>query len=380
MKTINHRNAVQWSFDRTQTPMGAPGNLYPSSIMPTTDLHTAAGRQSALRRMLLIREFEDRVVDLFADDEIPGFVHLSQGQEASAVGSNFALEEDDYLTGTHRGHGHSLAAGLAPDKLLAELYGKETGYCRGRGGSMHVVDPDNGMLGVQPIVGASVGLAVGAAITAQTTDQEVVSMGVTGDGAVATGQVHEAINLAATWQLPVVVFIENNLYSEGMTYEEQHNVDDLADMGASYGIPGEVVDGQDVEAVYQTVREARQRAAAGRGPTIVESKTYRYRGHFEGDPQPYRTDAEIARWKTEHDPIDTFREALTHRGELDEEGMERLRREVSAEMDTAVQFARESPEPDPADAYDGIFADPVPEVRRFRDALQADGGRPTGDR
>lgn len=348
--------------------------------MSTTDLHTEAGRREALRRMLLIREFEDRVAEVFADNEIPGFVHLSQGQEASAVGSNFALEEGDYVTGTHRAHGHSLAAGLGADRLMAELYGKETGYCYGRGGSMHVADPENGMLGAQPIVGASVPLATGAAITAQLEDDEFVAMGVTGDGAVAAGQVHEAINLAATWELPIVFLIENNLYSEGMTFDEQHNVEDLADMAASYGIPGEVVDGQDVEAVYETVLDARDRALSGDGPTLIEAKTYRYRGHFEGDPEPYRDEAEIEDWRENRDPIDRFAASLQERDELDDEELEGLRSSVQAEIDEAITFARESDEPDPNAAYNEVFAEPVPEIETFRTGARAASGQSEGDR
>lgn len=343
-------------------------------------MDTAGGRRDALRRMLLVREFEDRVVDLFADNEIPGFVHLSQGQEASAVGANFALEDGDYVTGTHRAHGHSLASGLDADRLLAELYGRADGYCDGRGGSMHVANPETGMLGAQPIVGASVPLATGAAITAQVKDEDFVAMAVTGDGAVAAGQVHEAFNLAATWQLPIVFLVENNLYSEGMVFDEQHNIEDLADMAASYGIPGEIVDGQDVEAVYETVREARSRAASGDGPTFVEAKTYRYRGHFEGDQEPYRTEEEKTRWREENDPIDNYREELTERGELDDEAFESLWAEVREEMDEAVRFARDSPEPDTDEAYEEVFAEPAPEVEQFRRQMQAqpDGGNGGG--
>ncbi len=347
--------------------------------MPKSDLGTADGRRAALRTMLLVREFEDRVVDLFADNEIPGFVHLSQGQEASAVGSNFALEDGDYVTGTHRAHGHSLASGLDPDNLLAELYGKKDGYCDGRGGSMHVANPQTGMLGAQPIVGASVPLATGAAITAQVKDEDFVAMGVTGDGAVAAGQVHEAFNLAATWGLPIVFFIENNLYSEGMVYDEQHNIDDLADMAASYGIPGKIVDGQDVEAVYDTVRDARERAAAGDGPTLIESKTYRYRGHFEGDQEPYRSEDEKQEWREQRDPVDNFRESLSERGELDDATFESMWAAVREEIDEAVAFARESLEPAPYEAYEEVFADPAPEVEAFREQLQTDGGQPRGE-
>jgi pyruvate dehydrogenase E1 component alpha subunit len=326
--------------------------------------------------MLLVREFENRVADVYADSEIPGFVHLSQGQEAVAVGAGFALEAADRVTGTHRSHGHSLAAGLSADRLMAELYGKQTGYCDGRGGSMHVANPEAGMLGAQPIVGASIPMAVGAALTAQVKGERFVAMGVTGDGAVAAGQVHEAFNLAATWELPVVFLIENNLYSEGMTYDEQHNIEDLAEMAASYGIPGEIVDGQDVEAVYEAVRTARERAADGEGPTLLEAKTYRYRGHFEGDSEPYREESEKERWRAERDPIDLFVASLRERGELDDEGLAELQESAREEIDEAIEFARDSPEPEPDDAYTEVFETSVPEVQRFREmmATESSGG------
>ena len=347
--------------------------------MSTIDLRTTDGRREALRTMLLIREFEDRVRDRFADNEIPGFVHLSQGQEAVAVGTCGVLDRDDYVTSTHRAHGHSIAKGLDPEILLAELYGKETGYCRGRGGSMHVAELDNGMLGAQPIVGASVPLATGAGITAQVRDEDWVAVGFCGDGSVAAGQVHEAINLAATWQLPVVFVIENNQYSEGMVFDEQHNIEDLVDMAAAYGLPGEIVDGQDVTAVYDTMEEAYERAANGGGPTIVEAKTYRYRGHFEGDEEPYRDQEEVERWQRDHDPIQNFREDLTDRGELTDEEFDALEAEVVERMDAAIERARDDDFPAADEAYDDVFDEPVPEIELFREQLRADGGVPGGD-
>jgi len=337
-------------------------------------LDTAEERLEALRTMLLVREFENRVQERFADNEIPGFVHLSQGQEAVAVGACTALTDDDYITSTHRAHGHSLAKGLEPDRLLAELYGKEPGYCGGRGGSMHVADLEKGMLGAQPIVGASVPLGTGAALTAQVTDADWTATVFTGDGSVAEGQVHEAINLAATWQLPVVFVVENNLYSEGMVFDEQHNIEDLAEMAAAYGIPGEIVDGQDVTAVYETVNEARERAAAGDGPTLVEAKTYRYRGHFEGDEEPYRSREEVEEWMENRDPIQLYREELEDAGELTPEQFAELEDEVADVMDEAVQFARDADEPDPEAAYDDVFVEQAPEVEAFRDQMRTDGG------
>ncbi|PSQ59271.1 MAG: hypothetical protein BRD23_04770 [Halobacteriales archaeon SW_9_67_25] len=335
--------------------------------MARIDLTKADGRREALRTMLLIREFEDRVADRYADDEIPGFVHLSQGQEAVAVGACGALEPVDYITSTHRAHGHSLAAGLSPERLMAEIYGKASGYCGGKSGSMHVASPEEGMLGAQPIVGASVPLGVGAALASQLHGGNWVAAPFLGDGATAAGQVHEGFNLAATWDLPAVFVIENNQYSEGMRFEEQHNVADLVEMAAAYGIPGEIVDGQDPEAVFETVREARTRATEGGGPTLVEAKTYRYRGHFEGDDQPYRTDAELREWRQERDPIDNFRSRLAERGELDDDGFESLRAETVETVDAAINAARKAATPNPEHAYEAIYDDPVPEVEQFRD-------------
>ncbi len=335
--------------------------------MSTIDLTTPEGREEALRTMLLIREFEDRIADRYAAGEIPGFVHLSQGQEAVAVGACGALEADDYVTSTHRAHGHSLATGLSPERLMAEIYGRASGYCGGKGGSMHVASPEEGMLGAQPIVGASVPLGVGAALTSQFRGEEWVAVPFLGDGATAAGQVHEGFNLAATWDLPAVFVVENNRYSEGMAFDEQHNVEDLVEMAAAYGVPGESVDGQDPEAVFETVREARARATEGEGPTLVEAETYRYRGHFEGDDQPYRTDAEVRGWQQERDPIDTFRATLAGRGELSDDAFEALRTEAAETVDAVVERAREADRPDPGRAHEAVYDDPVPEVEQFRD-------------
>lgn len=334
--------------------------------MTELDLTTRDGRLEALRRMLLVREFEDRAAQRYADDEIPGFVHLSQGQEAVAVGTCAALDPEDYVTSTHRAHGHSIAKGLSPERLMAEIYGTESGYCGGKGGSMHVASPEEGMLGAQPIVGASVPLGAGAGLTAQVRDENWIATAFLGDGATAAGQVHEGINLAATWGLPVVFVVENNRYSEGMTFEEQHNVDDIVEKAPAYGIPGRQVDGQDVTAVYEAMREARERAASGEGPTLIEAETYRYRGHFEGDDQPYRTEEEIEDWRENRDPIDIFRRSLEERGELTAEQFDALVSEAESTIDDAIERARADPTPDPEAAYDAVFDEPAPEIDLFR--------------
>jgi 2-oxoisovalerate dehydrogenase E1 component len=337
------------------------------STVTGPDLTTVDGRLAALETMLLVRAFEDRVAEHYADGEIPGFVHLSQGQEAVAVGACAALDPDDYVTSTHRAHGHSLAKGLSPERLMAEIYGRRTGYCGGKGGSMHVASPEEGMLGAQPIVGASVPLGVGAALTAQARDEDWIAVPFLGDGATAAGQVHEGINLAATWDLPAVFVVENNRYSEGMAFEEQHNVEGIVEKAAAYGIPGQQVDGQDVLAVFETVREARDRAVAGEGPTLVEAETYRYRGHFEGDEQPYRTETEIEEWRQNRDPIDSFREDLVATEELTPAEFDSLKAEASARIDAAVEYARNSDRPDPGAAHGAVFDEPVPETEQFRD-------------
>ncbi|WP_251329708.1 thiamine pyrophosphate-dependent dehydrogenase E1 component subunit alpha [Haloplanus pelagicus] len=344
--------------------------------MATLDMTAPSDRRQALRRMLLIREFERAVRDNFADGEIPGFVHLYLGQEAVAVGACAALTDDDYVTSTHRGHGHCLAKGMDERRLMAELYGRSEGYCRGKGGSMHAADLDEGMLGAQPIVGAGVPLATGAGLTAQLHDRDWVGLSFFGDGAVAEGQVHESINLAATWDLPAIYVIENNLYSEGMTFEKQHNVDDLADSAAAYGIPGVVVDGMDVEAVYEAVTEARERAARGDGPTLIEAKTYRYRGHYEGDPEPYRTQAEVDEWRENRDAIDTFAARLREEDIIDEGDREEMEAAVKADIEAAIEYARDAPFPDPEEAYDDVFVEPNPDVEYFRE--RRDGAGSTG--
>ncbi|MFB6132520.1 MAG: thiamine pyrophosphate-dependent dehydrogenase E1 component subunit alpha [Halanaeroarchaeum sp.] len=346
--------------------------------MVIPDINTEEGREEILRRMVTIRTFEETAGDLFADGEIPGFVHLYIGEEAVGVGATAALEANDYLTSTHRGHGHSIAKGLDPKRMMAELFGSIEGYCDGKGGSMHIADVDENMLGANGIVGAGPPIATGAAWSAQYHDEDRVALAFFGDGAVAQGQVHEAINLGATWDLPAIYLIENNQYGEGTPMEKQHNVDDLSRAAEAYGIPGFAVDGMDVTAVEEAVSEARQRAIAGEGPTLIEAETYRYRGHFEGDPQPYRTEEDVEEWREEHDPIVTFKNRLIERGEMTEDDVEALRAEVEAEIEEAVEYARDAEQPDPSDAYESMYVDPVPEIERFTTRFRADGSG--GDR
>ncbi|WP_254545992.1 thiamine pyrophosphate-dependent dehydrogenase E1 component subunit alpha [Halomarina pelagica] len=341
--------------------------------MVAIDIETEDGRREALRRMLTIRAFDSAASDLFADGEIPGFVHLYIGEEAVATGACAALEEQDYITSTHRGHGHCIAKGLDPTFMMAELYGKRDGYCNGKGGSMHIADVDAGMLGANGIVGAGPPLATGAALTAQLKGEDRIALAFFGDGAVAQGQVHEAINLAATWDLPAIFLVENNQFGEGTPVDEQHNVQALSETAEAYDIPGFSIDGMDVTAVYEAVGEARERAASGAGPTFIEAETYRFRGHFEGDQQPYREEEDVAVWR-DRDPVESFKARLVERGELTDEEFEAMRESADEEIEEAVEYARDAADPAPEEAYDDMFATVVPEIEQFAARMRADGG------
>lgn len=341
--------------------------------MPSIDLETEAGRKEALRRMLTIRWFDETAGERFADGEIPGFVHLYIGEEAVGVGACAALEEDDYITSTHRGHGHCIAKGLDPKLMMAELYGKRDGYCNGKGGSMHIADVDAGMLGANGIVGAGPPLGAGAALTIDQKGEDRVALSFLGDGAVAQGQVHSAVNLAATWDLPVIFLVENNGYGEGTPADMQHNVENLSATAGAYNIPGITVDGMDVTAVNEAVAEARKRARDGKGPTFIEAETYRFHGHFEGDEELYREDDEVERWKA-RDPIDSFAKRLKERDELTDEGFEELTKEAKSTIEEALEYALDAEEPAPQEAYDDMFAVDVPEITRFAQQVRADGG------
>jgi len=335
---------------------------------------TAEGREAIMRRMLLIREFDSKAGEIYEAGDIPGFVHLYIGQEACAVGACAALDGDDYITSTHRGHGHCIAKGLDPKHMMAELHGKAPGYCNGKGGSMHIADVEAGMLGANGIVGAGVPLATGAALSIDQTGEDRVALSFFGDGGMAQGQVHEGMNLAATWDLPAIYFIENNQYGEGTPAEVQHNIDKLSESAASYGIPGVTIDGMDVLRVAETVAEARERAIRGEGPTLIEAETYRYRGHSEGDPQDYRTEEEVEHWRKEHDPIVNFKETLEERGELTDEKFESIRQEIQTKIEESVAFAQDAAQPEPEEAYEDMFDSNPPEIEQYRQQMSTDGG------
>jgi 2-oxoisovalerate dehydrogenase E1 component len=289
------------------------------------------------RRMLLIRGFEERVSALYRDGEVPGFVHLSIGQEASAVGACWPLRPDDVITSTHRGHGHCLAKGLAPLPMFAELMAKEQGTNRGRGGSMHIADPNIGIFGANGIVAAGLPIAVGAATAAQLRAEGTVAVAFFGDGAVAQGAFHEAVNLAAVWQLPVIFFCENNGYAEFSPASAQHPVP-LGQRAAGYGIGYAAVDGNDVVATASTMRDTVRAVRAGAGPALIEASTYRWHGHYEGDPQRYRSPEEVQDWEA-RDPILVHARRLQSAG-LDSAVIGALESSVTEELDEAVEAAR----------------------------------------
>jgi len=305
--------------------------------------------------MLKIRHFEGRVRDLFAAGEMPGFVHLYLGEEAVAAGACAALEEDDYITSTHRGHGHIIAKGGDVKRMMAELYGKATGYNKGKGGSMHIAAPSLGILGANGIVGAGLPIATGAGLSARLRGTGRVALCFFGDGASNQGTFHEAVNIASAFDLPVVYVCENNRYGVGTRQCDVRNVEDIADRAVGYGIPGLAVNGNDVIAVYEACREAVERARSGRGPTLIECKTYRWQCHFEGEPDTYRPPEEVAAWK-EREPIAPYRAKLLAQGVMSEQEGDAIEKQVIQELDEAVEFARQSPLPEPQTALEDLWA------------------------
>lgn len=304
------------------------------------------------RRMARIRRFEERTSELYRAGEVPGFVHLSIGQEATAVGACWALESRDGITSNHRGHGHCLAKGLDPGAMFAELMGREAGTCRGRGGSMHIADPEMGVFGANGIVGAGLPIAVGVAAAARQRGENSVVVAFFGDGAVAQGMFHEAVNLAALWRLPIVFFCENNGYAEFSPVADQHPVG-LAERAVGYGIPHHAVDGNNVVAVSSLMTDLVSAARQGAGPVLVEAATYRWHGHYEGDPERYRTSEEVGAWK-QRDPLEIAgRQVLANNG--NPELVSAVDEEVRREVDTAVERARGLPAPEPTRLFDHVL-------------------------
>lgn len=309
------------------------------------------------RTMYKIRTFERRIEEFSMKGDIPGFVHLYIGEEAIATGVCANLTHQDYIQSTHRGHGHTIAKGAQVDRMMAELFGKKTGYCKGKGGSMHIADFSVGMLGANGIVGGGFTLATGAALAEKIKKTNNVSVVFFGDGASNRGTFHEALNMAAVWKLPVVFVCENNEWASTTPYLTTTSVKDISDRAVGYGIPGEIVDGNDVFAVYEASGKAIERARKGEGPTLLEMKTYRIKGHYVGDPQLYRTKEEVDQRFEENDPIRRFEDHVLSEGILSENEMKAIVEEVVDEVDKAVEFALESPFPDVEELYSDLYVD-----------------------
>jgi acetoin:2,6-dichlorophenolindophenol oxidoreductase subunit alpha len=311
-----------------------------------------------LRRMLRIRTFEERASQLMADSRLPGALHNSIGQEAEIVGACMALDEGDYMTGNHRSHGHPIGKGVDIAPLMAELAGKVTGVCRGKGGSMHLAAFAAGSLGESGIVGSLMPVAVGAGLSARLRGTDQVCLCFFGDGAANCGPFHESLNLAAVWRLPVVFLCENNGYAIYSAQAQTTSVEHIAQRAQSYNIPGVIVDGQDVLAVHESVSVAVARARTGGGPTLVEARTYRYCEHSESGrpsaPPPYRAEEELAYWRI-RDPIEIFAARLRGTGELTEQEFSAMKSSVAAEVEVAVQFALQSPPPPAESLLQDVF-------------------------
>lgn len=307
------------------------------------------------RKMLEIRVFEERAAELFLKGELPGFLHSSIGQEAVPVGVCAAIRENDYIISTHRGHGDIIAKGADLKKMFAELFGKRTGYCKGKGGSMHIADLDLGILGAVGVVGSCIPIGNGAALAFQIrkTDQIVVSF--FGDGATNTGQFHEGLNLAATWNLPVVFVCQNNAVALSTPQCVHQKIQDISVRAKAYGIPGVTVDGMDVLAVREVAEAVVARARRGEGPTLIEAKTYRYLGHFVGEPgTDYRTKEEVEMWKKK-DPIDRLRAFLLQKKIASMEELGKIDERVREAVEEAIRFGRESASPRPEEALEDIY-------------------------
>jgi acetoin:2,6-dichlorophenolindophenol oxidoreductase subunit alpha len=311
--------------------------------------------QDALYKMYLIRFFEEKAEELYALGKIHGTMHLSIGQEASAVGACLALQSDDYILSTHRGHGHSIAKGADLFLMMAEFFGKESGYCRGRGGSMHIADVEGGNLGANGVVGGGLPVSIGVGLSIKMQRNERVCLTFFGDGAANEGAFHEAINMSSIYQLPVVYVCENNQYAMSMPAKKAFAIEKISQRAAGYGVPGVTVDGNDLFAVYEAVREAVDRARAGSGPSLVENFTYRWRGHSKSDRQLYRTREEVKEWQA-RDPIPRVRERLMAAGLFSQEDLDQVEQEAHQKIEDSVAFAEAAPDPNPDQLLDGVYA------------------------
>ncbi len=308
-----------------------------------------------LRKMVEIRFFEEKVFELYGQNLVPGTIHLYAGEEAVAVGVCSVLEKTDYLTSTHRGHGHCIAKGADLSRTMAEILGKQTGYCKGKGGSMHIADFAIGMLGATAVVGAGLPIAVGAGLSAKLRGTKQVVACFFGEGASNQGTFHESLNIASVWGLPVVFVCENNLYAMGTRQSRVMNIENIADRASAYGFPGMMVDGNDVVAVYEASAIAVERARRCEGPTLIECKTYRRRGHSRVDPAKYRPKDEVQEWLGK-DPIKLFKERLIQGNIFSEGEIVSVEKEVETRIEEAVRFALDSPFPMPTEALQDVYA------------------------
>ncbi|MBZ5699079.1 MAG: thiamine pyrophosphate-dependent dehydrogenase E1 component subunit alpha [Acidobacteriia bacterium] len=331
-----------------------------TTVTNQSKAHSGLGTEQLLsmyRQMVTIRLFEEQVNELYTRALMPGLAHLYIGEEAVAVGICAALHRDDYITSTHRGHGHCLAKGAAPDRMFAELLGKEAGYCRGKGGSMHIADPTSGNLGANAIVGGSMGIAAGAAFSAKNLGTKRVAVCFFGEGALGQGLLYEVMNLARLWDLPVIYVCENNLYNE-YTHFSETTAGDILARPAAFGIPAESVDGQDVRAVYATARRLVDAARSGKGPAFLLCNTYRYRGHHVGDVnrEYYRPKQEEQRWMTERDPIKLFGDWLIGQNLANKAQFDEILLQVKSEIEAAVEFGIKAAYPGTDQVEENIYA------------------------
>jgi len=321
----------------------------------TIDL-TKAKLTEMFRKMLEIRLFEEKVFELYGQNLVPGTIHLYAGEEAVAVGVCSALTKNDYITSTHRGHGHCIAKGADLKRTMAEILGKRTGYCKGKGGSMHIADFSIGMLGATAVVGAGLPIAVGAGLSAKLRKTDQVTACFFGEGASNQGTFHESLNLASAWKLPVIFVCENNLYAMGTKQSLVMTIKNIADRAAGYGISGLTIDGNDVLVVYDCTRTAVERARKGEGPTLIECKTYRHKGHSRVDSAKYRPKEEVEEWLRK-DPIKHFKEKLLQTKTATDAEIGQIESQVADKIEEAVKFAKESPYPAPEEALEDVYAE-----------------------